>query len=303
MMPIMRIAALVLVTAATLSLSGCGSATPSEPGESGVGTFHTAPDDELVGRGMLMQDSADSPVELCLGAVAASYPPQCSGPTLKGDFSWDQVVPETSNGVTWTERSYWVVGRYDPDDGEQGSFTLAVPPSAEPPEGWTPPEESDVTFPQLCEDPTVDVPQVDQADRTNSPTGMDEEQALMGLFQSMDGYVTSWVSDGGPTFNVIVNTDPDAVRARIREVFTGPLCIEQRDLPAEADVRAAQEAMLARDDLHLTDMSSGGVSGLLEIGVVVADAATVEAIHETVADWLTPEQVVVRGEFQPLRHP
>ena len=57
---------------------------------------------------------------------------------------------------------------------------------------------------------------------------------------------------------------------------------------------------LDRDDLRMTELSSG-VSGLLDVGVIVADTVTVGAIHDTVGDWLTPQQVVVRGELQPLR--
>ncbi|WP_161965136.1 hypothetical protein [Ornithinimicrobium cerasi] len=297
----MRMPALLVVLAA-LALPACGSATgpaPADPGEA-TPTDHVSLDEGLVGRGLLMQDSPGAAVELCLGPSASSYPPQCGGPTLEGDFSWDQVEAQVEGDVTWTEEPYWVVGRYDPDDGSQGSFTLVRAPSTDPPAGWTAPEPTSVQFPQLCEDPTADVPEVDQVARTAGAGGMTEEQALMELVRTLDGYVSSWVSDGGPTFNVVVSRDPEGARSSIRTVFSGPLCVEQRDLPTEVDVRAAQQALLDRDDLRMTELSSG-VSGLLDVGVVVADTVTVEAIHDTVGDWLTPQQVVVRGELQPLR--
>ena len=55
-------------------------------------------------------DTGDS-VELCLGAIAESYPPQCSGITLEG-WSWEGVEGSESSGdVTWG--AYAVTGEYD----------------------------------------------------------------------------------------------------------------------------------------------------------------------------------------------
>lgn len=51
------------------------------------------------------------PPQLCLGAVAESYPPQCSGPEL---LNWDWLAveqSETAAGVTWG--SYAVQGTWD----------------------------------------------------------------------------------------------------------------------------------------------------------------------------------------------
>lgn len=295
----MRPVPVLLVGVLTLTLAACGTATDPAPG----GEVPRDQDVDLVGHGILLQATAEGPVELCLGGVAESYPPQCGGPVLKGAFSWDDVDASRQGGVTWTEQPYWVVGRYDPDAGDQGSFTLAGPPTADPPAGHEPPAATGADFPQLCEDPTADVPDVDQGARSRGPDGTAQEQALMELTASLEGYVTSWLSDGGPTFNVLVTGDPDVARERIREVFHGPLCVEQRDLPTERAVRAAQGALLERAG-ELAMLSSGsGVSGLLEVEVVVAGTATVERVHEIVAGWLTPEQVVVRGALRPLGQP
>lgn len=60
-------------------------------------------------------------VELCLGAVAESYPPQCSGIPIT-NWSWNTVDGEEKSGdVTWG--SYAVQGTYD---GE--SFTVTQTP-------------------------------------------------------------------------------------------------------------------------------------------------------------------------------
>ena len=60
-------------------------------------------------------------VELCLGPVAESYPPQCSGIPLT-NWSWDGVEGSESSGdVTWG--AYALQGTYD---GEE--FAVTQPP-------------------------------------------------------------------------------------------------------------------------------------------------------------------------------
>ena len=49
---------------------------------------------ELTGQVMVYQYADEELPHLCLGMVMESYPPQCSGPTLRGDFSWDEVEHE-----------------------------------------------------------------------------------------------------------------------------------------------------------------------------------------------------------------
>ncbi len=60
-------------------------------------------------------------VELCLGPVAESYPPQCSGIPI-ANWSWDGVEGSESSGdVTWG--AYAVQGTYDGDQ-----YTVSAPP-------------------------------------------------------------------------------------------------------------------------------------------------------------------------------
>ena len=289
--------------AALAAVGGCGSAgapvgtAGDDPtGTSGNDVVVVDPDEELVAHGLLMQSADDRPVEICIGAVAESLPPQCGGPVLVGDFSWDEVDPRRSGGVTWTDDPWWAVGTYDPGTGEQGSLTLTRPVSAEPPEGYVPPPAEDVSFPQLCDDPYVG------GDPSASGNLAAQEQ-LGAAIENLDGYVTSWVSDGSSLYNVVVTTDTDAEAAfsELREVWKGGLCVEQRDLPTQDRLRAAQEALSRTGlELGLLSVGSGGASGLLEVGVVLTDRGTVEAVLETVSEWITPEQVVIRGALQPL---
>ncbi|MCK0113988.1 hypothetical protein MWU75_17745 [Ornithinimicrobium sp. F0845] len=311
----MRWFPVVVVGAVALALASCGTQTdPSGDGSSTAASPDDAagsepasssqvvdPDGELVAHGILMQSEPEGEVEICIGGVAASLPPQCGGPVLEGDFSWDQVEARTASGVTWTDESYYAVGHYTAGESFEGTITLTRPVSADPPEGFTMPTVDDVTFPQLCDDPTADVPDVDQAARTEGPDGFAQEQALMERLQSLDGYVTSWVTDGGPLVKVVVSGDPGEARTALREVYQGPLCVVQRDLPTQHDIQSAQEALSAQHgEVRLLSSGSGGTSGLLEVGVVLADRATVQRIQEIVSPWLTPEQVVITGALQPL---
>ena len=60
-------------------------------------------------------------VELCLGPVAESYPPQCSGIPVE-NWSWDGVEGfDLSGEVTWG--AYAVQGTYDGD-----RFAVSAPP-------------------------------------------------------------------------------------------------------------------------------------------------------------------------------
>ena len=65
-------------------------------------------------------DSGSGP-ELCLGAVAESYPPQCGGPQL-ADFDFGDVGAEKAAGVTWGQ--YALTGTYD---GTTFTVTDAIP--------------------------------------------------------------------------------------------------------------------------------------------------------------------------------
>lgn len=287
------------------SVAACGQAQPTDGGSSPSTSRTPAPAptsvvidpaDEVVASGLLMQDSPTSPVELCVGGVAESYPPQCGGPRIVGDVDWEALRPQRASGVTWTEGAVWVVGRYSPATGRPGTgagtVTLTRPVSLTPPAGVTPASESPVTFPQLCEDP--------YAGGGRRGAGSPEEQArLSERLTALDGYVGSWVSDGSSMFNVLVTGDAEAARAELRRVWPGGLCVEQRDLPTEADVRAAQDA-LATKVPGLLGSGGDAMNGRLDVQVTVLDAATRDLILATVRPWLGEGDVRMTSAFQPL---
>ena len=246
---------------------------------------------DVVAHGMLMQDSPNGPVELCLGGVNTSYPPQCGGPTVVGEVDWSTLAPQRANGVTWTEGEVWAVGRFDPAAGSGGRLTLTRPLSLTPPAGVPSPTPSPARFPQLCDDP--------YAGGGSSAGGSDDARnALMERLTSLDGYVGSWVSDGSSLFNVVVTGDAAAARSALRTTWKGGLCVEQRDQPTEADAARAQEALTSVPGL----LSAGydATSGLLDVQVTVLDARTHDRVVAAVSRWLHQDEVRMSSAVQPL---
>lgn len=117
-----------------LLLSACGSdpsdiakdtsdagGAPATPAEPQLPTEVPAADGPVHTGGLVTVMDTGSP-EVCLGAVAESYPPQCGGPALLG---WDWAahpMHEKQGEVTWG--SFHLIGTWD---GEAFTVTEAVP--------------------------------------------------------------------------------------------------------------------------------------------------------------------------------
>lgn len=99
--------------AAGLSLPACatapGSGADRPPGPALGASWPDDPADDVIGAGLVLDKGGH--VSLCLGPVAESAPPQCSGIPL-ADWSWEGVegVVEVE-GARWG--SYAVQGTYD----------------------------------------------------------------------------------------------------------------------------------------------------------------------------------------------
>ena len=103
-----------LTAATVVAIAGCatpstGGAGPAGPGDDPDPAAQPAIG-EVLGQGTVLQVGEDAP-QLCLGAVAESYPPQCSGSPIVG-WDWAAVEQEESaSGVTWG--TYAVQGIWD----------------------------------------------------------------------------------------------------------------------------------------------------------------------------------------------
>ncbi|WP_298889389.1 hypothetical protein [uncultured Serinicoccus sp.] len=128
-----------VVLGVALAVSGCGAEVVDPGGGAATQTpTQSTAAEEVVGIGIVMQRSADEPPEFCVGPVAESMPPQCRGPVLAGEFSWEDVEAQQQGEVRWTDEAYYGVGTYAPDGGEQGTFTLTRPLTTEEPPGYPP---------------------------------------------------------------------------------------------------------------------------------------------------------------------
>ena len=107
-----RTAVPLLLAAAALALAGCAGTAGSSPSSdlAADGGGPIAAPGEVRGQGTVLQVD-DEAAQLCLGAVAESYPPQCSGPEVIG-WDWDAVdIKETASGTTWG--TFAVTGTWD----------------------------------------------------------------------------------------------------------------------------------------------------------------------------------------------
>ena len=112
------LAAPALAAASFILLVGCAGPAGSGGAQFGE-AYPQPPDGEVVGQGTVMDVAGAA--ELCMGPIAESYPPQCSGIPLKG-WSWQGIDgSESSDDVRWG--TYAVQGTYDGD-----ALTVTAPP-------------------------------------------------------------------------------------------------------------------------------------------------------------------------------
>jgi hypothetical protein len=111
--------------AGVLGLTACSTGPGSSPAPTSSASPSwdaadvTPPEGRVIGTGTVLDVSGET--QLCLGAVAESYPPQCAGIPLEG-WTWNGVEgSETSGETTWG--AYAVYGTFD---GER--YTVTDPP-------------------------------------------------------------------------------------------------------------------------------------------------------------------------------
>lgn len=203
-------------------------------------------------------DSGDGP-ELCIGGVATSLPPQCSGPVAAGlDMEgWSEEL----NGVRWGDRS--VVVTWPPIDGV---VTVVADSPLIPWDVEFPPE----ALPAECRDV-----------QTAAGTGAINDYANSlgarngGLYLASDG-----------TLVLQVVGDPAPHRAALEE-FGGACVVEVAR--SEAEQRRIQDALdpLLGDLPELAGSAVGtstGAGGRVVVYVPVADGAIARAIGNLVDD-------------------
>ncbi|HEX5919206.1 MAG TPA: hypothetical protein VFY76_15200 [Nocardioides sp.] len=249
--------------------AGSGDSAASPSGEAPT----PVPDGEVRTSGLVMVlDDGDGP-EMCLGAVAESYPPQCGGPAL-ADFDWGDVGSEEAAGVQWG--SYALTGTYD---GSTFTVTDAIPaalydtmaePQVQPPAA-------------ACDEPTT----TDTAMAT--PEDMD---VTLAAASALPSYASAWLT--GNTINVAVTEDAEGAEKKLRETWGGMLCVTTVER-TDADLNAVnQELQAALGDQLLT---SGSLSpDTLDAQVVYDDGSVQEWADATYGEGL----VTVTSALEPV---
>jgi hypothetical protein len=239
--------------------SGSGAAAD---GSSGA-VPQPVPDGEVSTSGLVTVIDAGNGPELCLGAVAESYPPQCGGPAL-ADFDWGDVGSEEASGVRWG--SYALTGTFD---GSTFTVTDAIPAALY--DTMAAPEEEPLAA--ACDDPTT----TDTAKAT--PEDLD---ATLAAASALPTYASAWLT--GDTINVAVTEDAEGAEAELRRTWGGMLCVTTVER-TDADLNEVnQELQAALGDQLLTSGSTSPDS--LDAHVVYDDGSIQEWADATYGDGL-----------------
>ncbi len=179
------------------------------------------PDGEVVGVGTVMDTGQGDP-ELCLGAIAESYPPQCSGiPITNWDWAPVKDTSESSGTTRWG--SYAVTGTYD---GE--TFTVTKEPMSSA--LYDPAAPAENPFVTTCPEPDGGWAVVDDA-----KVSYEDQDAVYAAAAQLPTYAGSFIDQtsaagsaddaSGSIVNVLVTEDPEGAEAALRKVWGGPLCV------------------------------------------------------------------------------
>lgn len=285
-------AGLVLLFAACAQIAGPGQpAVPPPTGSSGLVTTRHP---------VTVIDDGSGP-ELCLGGVAESLPPQCSGPKVAG-WTWAGEFAE-SGGVRWGD--YIVTGRYDP---EADVLTATEVRSGK---GYVWPDSEEETWTSACPEPAGGWRVTD-----NSKVSEEDLDAALSLAASFPDYSTAW-ADQSPNpasrrslspgeqerwyndplytvLNIAVTGDVAAAEAKLRTVWSGMLCVS-RGQRTEAELMALQER-LPREVKGFANSSSDPRAGVVKLQVFYDDGEIQRALDEKFGTGL----IVVTSMLEPV---
>ena len=299
----MRPALVASATLALLVLAACGSeqgstvtdpaGEASAPASSGatMPTSVAADDVEVIGVGTVLD--AGRP-ELCLGPVAESYPPQCSGILVEG-WDWRQVrgTFESSGETRWG--GYAVTGTYDGT-----TLTLTQEPVSSALYDPAAPEVDPLVT--RCPEPEGGWQVVDRG-----AVRYEDQDAALSAAMQLPGYAGSFVdqaqllqqpdssiapADASQTIvNVLVTEDAAGAEKILRGIWGGALCVAMAEHP-EQELIAIQDGLQNLPGL----LSSGAQLDAIQADVVWDDGSLQAWADTTYGEGL----VSIRSALRPV---
>ncbi len=257
-----------LVALVSLGMLLVGCAEEARPSDDGATVYRA---DAFV-----LEDATHGP-ELCVGGIADSYPPQCEGLRLEG-WDWDAVEGEDeAQGARWGQFEVW--GTYD---GITFTVLEAGPPGDEGPRGeptvWT-----------RCPEPeggwvAVDASIADMAAIEAVGREIRDDDDYAGHWVDHVGEPSETVEPGGLILNVAFTGDLERREAEIRELWGGPLCLQEHERTMDELKRIQRELgdpdVAAELGLQITWSGIRVVDNLVDVGVVVAPPQAEAALAE-----------------------
>lgn len=302
---------IVLTLVLGAALTGCGDAI-SETAEQAVPAVPAASPTAMVpaqgpvwARATVL-DEGEGPM-LCLGGIAMSLPPQCSGPRV-AEWDWaDHPEAESAGGVRWG--GYTMVGAWDGESFTPSDVRLTTP------DDW-PVEDVEVLFASRCAEPEGGWVPVDPATTTDEALS-----AAHRVAEKLPDYAISWGDqtinpqweaaqdlDGAegslevelamndPKLTVLnVGVTDDVARAEdaVRAVWGGALCVSEF---ANTHDRLRQVANQLADLPGGLDRGYGSISNTVEISVVQDDGS----IQAWADEEFGPGVVTVTSALEPV---
>jgi hypothetical protein len=209
---------------------------------------------------------------LCLGAMLMSLPPQCGDVPIP-NWSWHDVEGEERLRGT-VSGGYHLVGRYDGETftvTDVGPYDDARRPTEQP--------YSELTSP--CPEP---------ARGWRGLEGLTQEEArtVHAYARSHPEYVSSWVTPLEPDryefspvlVNVVFAENAGRHEEELRNLWAGPLCVVERDVPTAREVSRIRHKVEANlDELGLQMLWSSGpdVEPVVHIAVVADPGGKAQA--------------------------
>lgn len=206
--------------------------------------------------GLLLLQKQGGPVEICVGPVALTAPPQCDQAVRAIGLDWTALPwKQTQSGVIWAAEVA-LTGSYTGDGFNVTSATRGTPPASTS----TPPTPPDPLCSTASGDPAALLPP--NVDMTST-------------LESSPGFQGAWVTPGpagttAQTLNVATRGDQSALERLARARYSGPLCIGTVSGPTRAAISDAEARLRqARAELGLVSAAATVSGSGSELAVVV----------------------------------